>query len=38
VGERLVKWVLEVASGTLTHGETITYSNPVQIYTENPVF
>jgi altronate dehydratase len=37
-GERLVKWVLEVASGTLTHGETINYSNPTEIYTIDPVF
>jgi altronate dehydratase large subunit len=37
-GERLVKWVLEVASGTLTRGETINYSSPSEIYTIDPVF
>lgn len=38
VGERLVQLVLDVASGTLTHGETIDYSDPTQVYTLDPVF
>jgi altronate dehydratase large subunit len=37
-GERLVRQVLEIASGTLTRGETINYSNPTHIYTSDPVF
>ena len=37
-GERLVKSVLEVASGTLTRGETINYDEPIEIYTVDPVF
>ena len=37
-GERLVKWVLEIASGTLTRGETINYEEPIEIYTLDPVF
>ena len=38
VGERLVRLVLDVASGTLTRGETISYSDPAQLYTLDPVF
>jgi altronate dehydratase large subunit len=37
-GERLVKSVLEIASGTLTRGETINYDEPIEIYTVDPVF
>jgi len=37
-GERLVNLVLEIASGTLTRGETINYSEPIEIYTIDPIF
>jgi altronate dehydratase large subunit len=37
-GKRLVNLVLEVASGTLTRGETINYSGPIEIYTIDPIF
>jgi altronate dehydratase len=37
-GERLVKLVLEIASGTLTYGETINFDEPIEIYTIDPVF
>lgn len=37
-GERLVRLVLDVASGTLTRSETIDYQDPTQIYTLDPVF
>jgi altronate dehydratase large subunit len=38
VGERLVQLVLAVASGSLTTGETISYADPVEVYTLDPVF
>ncbi len=38
VGERLVRLVVDTASGTLTRGETIDYQDPTQIYTLDPVF
>jgi altronate dehydratase large subunit len=38
VGERLVQLVLDIASGTLTRGETMDYSDPAEIYRLDPVF
>jgi altronate dehydratase len=37
-GERLVRLVVDIASGTLTRGETIAYSEPSEIYRLDPVF
>ena len=37
-GERLLRLVLETASGTLTRGETVNYTEPTDIYTLDPVF
>jgi altronate dehydratase large subunit len=37
-GERLLKMVLDVASGTFTKTETMKYSEPTQIYLKDPVF
>ena len=37
-GERLVNLALEIASGTLTRGETINYNEPIEIYTIDPIF
>jgi altronate dehydratase large subunit len=37
-GERLVHLVVEIASGTLTRGETINFSGPIEIYTIDPMF
>lgn len=37
-GERLVRQVLDVASGTLTRGETLDYVEPFEVYTVDPVF
>lgn len=37
-GERLVKLIMDIASGTLTRGETINYSDPTEIYTLDPLF
>ncbi len=37
-GERLVNLVSEIASGTLTRGETINYNGPIEIYTIDPIF
>ena len=38
VGERLVRLVVEIASGGLTHGETLDYADPAEIYRLDPVF
>ncbi|MCL4465006.1 MAG: UxaA family hydrolase [Chloroflexi bacterium] len=38
VGERLVKTVLDTASGTRTRSETLNYVDPAQVYTREPVF
>ncbi len=38
VGERLYAMILDVASGTMTKSETLTYVGPTQVYTEEPVF
>lgn len=37
-GERLVQIVLDTASGTRTRSETLSYIDPAQIYTREPVF
>jgi len=37
-GERLLRLVIDVASGTLTHGETINYSDPIEVYGLDPLF
>ncbi|MHB9092946.1 MAG: UxaA family hydrolase [Chloroflexota bacterium] len=37
-GERLVRTVLDIASGTVTRSETLNYSDPAQVYTREPVF
>jgi len=37
-GERLYRTVIEVASGTLARSETLAYTDPVQIYLQEPVF
>jgi altronate dehydratase large subunit len=37
-GERLLKLVLDVASGTFTKVETMKYTDPTQIYMKDPVF
>jgi len=37
-GERLISLVLETASGTWTRGETLRYSDPLEVYTLDPVF
>jgi altronate dehydratase large subunit len=37
-GERLLRTVLETASGTLTKVETIKYTSPTQIYLKDPCF
>jgi altronate dehydratase large subunit len=38
VGERLYKTLLDVASGTRTKSETLTYASATQCYTREPVF
>lgn len=37
-GERLLKLVVDIASGTLTHGETVNYSDPIEVYGLDPLF
>jgi altronate dehydratase large subunit len=37
-GERLVRTVLDIASGTVTRSETLSYVDPAQVYTREPVF
>ncbi len=37
-GERLYRTVIDVASGTLTRGETLNYTDPIQMYLQEPVF
>ncbi len=37
-GKRLLKMVLDIASGTLTKVETLKYDEPTQIYLKDPVF
>jgi altronate dehydratase large subunit len=38
VGERFLETILEVASGGLSRGETLSSSEPLQIYMHDPVF
>ena len=38
VGERLVRLVLDTASGTVTRSETLDYSDPAQVYTREPAY
>ncbi|MCL4465364.1 MAG: UxaA family hydrolase [Chloroflexi bacterium] len=37
-GQRFVDLVLDIASGTLTRGETMDYADPAEIYRLDPVF
>lgn len=37
-GERLYRTVIDVASGTMTRGETLNYTDPIQIYLQEPQF
>jgi altronate dehydratase large subunit len=37
-GERLLKPILEIASGTFTRVETIKYEEPTQFYLRDPIF
>lgn len=37
-GERLYQTVIDIASGTLSRGETLNYQEPVQIYLQEPQF
>jgi altronate dehydratase large subunit len=37
-GERLLKVVVDIASGTLTRGETIDYADPIEPYGLDPLF
>jgi altronate dehydratase large subunit len=37
-GERLVHLVTEIASGTLTRGETVNYADPIEVYGLDPLF
>lgn len=37
-GERLYRTVIEVASGAMTRGETMNYTDPIQMYLQEPQF
>lgn len=37
-GERLYRAMIEVASGALTRGETLNYTDPIQMYLQEPAF
>ena len=37
-GERLYQTVIETASGTLSRSETLQYSEPIDLYLEEPRF
>lgn len=37
-GQRLLELVVDIASGTLTRGETIDYSAPIEVYGLDPLF
>jgi altronate dehydratase large subunit len=37
-GERLLRLVVDIASGTLTLGETIAYGEPIDVYGMDPLF
>jgi altronate dehydratase len=35
-GERLLNWILKVASGVKTKAETIKYEDPIELYLQGP--
>jgi len=37
-GERLLRLVVDIASGTLTRGETVNYADPIEVYGVDPLF
>ena len=37
VSERLLNWIIKVASGTKTKAETINYEDPIELYLHGPV-
>jgi altronate dehydratase large subunit len=37
-GERLLLLVVDIASGTLTRGETVNFSDPIEVYSLDPLF
>lgn len=37
-GERLLRLVIDIASGTLTRGETINFADPIEVYSLDPLF
>lgn len=37
-GERLYRTVVDIASGTLTRGETLNHTDPIEIYLQEPQF
>ncbi len=37
-GERFYRTVIDIASGTLSRGETLTYTDPIQMYLQEPAF
>ncbi|HEX2965557.1 MAG TPA: UxaA family hydrolase [Syntrophorhabdaceae bacterium] len=37
-GERLLALVIDIASGTLTRGETVNYADPIEVYGVDPLF
>lgn len=37
VSERLINWVLKVASGAKTKAETINFDDPIELYLHGPV-
>ena len=37
-GERLLQLIVEIASGTLTRAEIISYALPIEVYTIDPLF
>ncbi len=37
-GERLLRLVVDIASGTLTRGETVNYTDPIEVYGVDPLF
>jgi altronate dehydratase len=37
-GDDLLRVVIDIASGALTKGETVNYSEPIDIYGSDPIF
>ena len=37
-GERLLRLVVDIASGTLTRGETVNFADPIEVYSLDPLF